>query len=521
MLRKQLKSLPATLPQTYERILLNIEENYSHYALKVLQWLTYSRGPLSLLQLAEVVAIDEEEDPRFDPERRFPEPEDILLICSSLITATEEEDTVWNRAFHTWETVRTITVKLAHFSVKEYLLSSHIIDGPARKYSIQEIDANVCIARDCLSYMLYFPEDIPKFAECEEYDKFLRAYPLALYAMHIWHIHAQVGGQIEEESMVDCIMELFTLEGNAFCTWLALDLWNPNPHEQSEQPLCYASKMGFLGVARRLITMGVDVNARSGHYGDALCVASHEGHTEIVKLLLEKSADPNSWRDGWNLGSAVYQASFYGYDTIVKLLLAAGAVIGLEEYTSYVSALHVAVSHGNTSIVAMLISSGMEVNVNAGKPMDFKNTALGLASMRGYDKVVKSLLEAGANPDSKIAALHIASGWGQDEVVKVLLAAGAELNQGWQMASPLREAVESCHLTTVTILLDAGADVNLGGSWNRGSFDGWATLGRNPEVLELLAAAGAEIIGGGKMMKEVKDLIELKDKFEKLRDELS
>ena len=481
MLRKQLISLPVTLPQTYERILLNIEESYSQYVLKMLQWLTYSGDTLSLSQLAEVVAIDEDEDLRFDPERRFPEPEDILLMCASLVTATEEYEDDWydhgRYRIHLESSVRVVRVKLAHFSVQEYLVSSQIMNGKARKYSIQEIDANVRIAKDCLSYILHFTEDIPKPASYEKAE-FRSNFPLAEYAVQEWQEHARVDGQIHEEWMVDLIMELFTSDGNAFSSWC---LGKFHEYDKSETPLYYASEFDLLEVATRLTTMGVDVNACSGRYGNALCVASSEGHTEIVKLLLEKGADPNSLNHGWRHGSEI-------------------------------SALHAAASEGHASIVTMLISSGMDVNLHGEKPLDKKYTALGLASYYGHDEVVKILIEAGADPDSKNAALHIASYHGEDEMVKLLLGLGANINQGWRAASPLREAVKDGYPTTVQILLDAGADVSLGGSWNRKSFNGWTYHEKNQEMLEvlkMLVDAGAEITSMEEIVEKLKDMEEL------------
>ena len=424
MLRQQLKTLPATLPQTYERVLLNIDKSYSRYALKILQWLTYSKYPLSLSELAEVVAIDEDEDPRFNPERRFPEPEDILLMCSSLVTTTEEEDFIW-RGVSTYPRMgRVVKVKLAHFSVKEYLVSTQIMDGSARKYSIQEVDANVCIARDCLSYMLYFTKESPKPA-MREIRKDRWEYPLISYAASEWTEHARVGGKINEEFVVDLIMELFTSGETACSMWLFLDaIWAlawPN-----ELPLYYASRNNLLGVARRLITMGVDVNAHSGYYGNALCVASAYGNTEIVKLLLE----------------------------------------------------------------TMLISSGVDVNLEG-----ITTTALNLAAANGYVEVARLLVDAGAGPYSKNAALYIACRRGHNEVVKLLLGVGVNPNRRWRAASPLKQAVEMGYHTTVKILLDAGADVNLGGSWRDDCFKKMVPLGDRQEVLELLVAAGAKITG--------------------------
>ncbi len=76
-LRKRLASLSKDLDETYARILFNIEENYRRDALKILQWLMYSARPLRLEEVVEVVVIDVDESPRFDPEKRYSESRDI------------------------------------------------------------------------------------------------------------------------------------------------------------------------------------------------------------------------------------------------------------------------------------------------------------------------------------------------------------------------------------------------------------------------------------------------------------
>jgi hypothetical protein len=90
MLRKTLASLPKTLDNTYARILCNIDEEHTVNTLKILQWLAYSARPLQLGEIAEVIAVDTESNPRFDTKRRFPEPRDILTICTSLVTIVDE-----------------------------------------------------------------------------------------------------------------------------------------------------------------------------------------------------------------------------------------------------------------------------------------------------------------------------------------------------------------------------------------------------------------------------------------------
>lgn len=178
-LRKTLKSLPKTLDDTYIRILTSVKDDHLQYVLKILQWLTFSARPLELEELAEIVAIDVQSHPRFDPENRFSEPRDVFLICSSLVSLeTQKSNALRNQN-------NKNIVKLAHFSVKEFLLSERILQGEARKFGFQEVDANLSIYNDCLAYLLNFDEsDILDF---EIFDEF----PLARYAAQYWTRYAR------------------------------------------------------------------------------------------------------------------------------------------------------------------------------------------------------------------------------------------------------------------------------------------------------------------------------------------
>ena len=88
-LTKALKSLPPTLDETYERILLSIDnQNYSD-VFKVLQWLAFCACPVTLAEIVEALAVGfTNNNPQFDPDQRMPDPEDILVICSSLVTTS-------------------------------------------------------------------------------------------------------------------------------------------------------------------------------------------------------------------------------------------------------------------------------------------------------------------------------------------------------------------------------------------------------------------------------------------------
>jgi hypothetical protein len=59
--------------------------------LKLFQWLAFSIRPLELNELAEVVAVDfdSRDLPWFDCNRRYGDAEDILEVCSGLVSITE------------------------------------------------------------------------------------------------------------------------------------------------------------------------------------------------------------------------------------------------------------------------------------------------------------------------------------------------------------------------------------------------------------------------------------------------
>jgi hypothetical protein len=319
------------------------------YAMRILQWLTFSVRPLSVREVAEVVAINVARESAFDRNEVLIDPLEALDICSSLVTITK------NEADGRSGPAQQI-IALAHYSVQEYLVSDRIRQGSAKQYSMQEAECHNAIARGSLKYLIQFQQPLSK--------ETLEASALARYTAKFWSSHLQkTGDKIEQASQLT--MSLMAIEEPAYLNWIRLHdpdrTWEgPNLEKSLDSvpmPLYYAAMLGFSTITRLLLDKGADVNAQGGYYGNALQAASLRGHEQVVKTLLDKGADVNA------------QGAYYG------------------------NALQAASAGGHEQVVKTLLDKGADVNAQGGG----YGNALQAALLRGHEQVVKTLLEAGAH----------------------------------------------------------------------------------------------------------------------------
>jgi ankyrin repeat protein len=450
VLRKSLASLPPTLDRTYDRILSAINKEDSEYAIRILQWLTFSARPLSIDEVAEVVAIDIEHDPTFDGDEILEDPLDILNICSGLVTMNVVEDQ--------WQKSPRRIVALAHYSVKEYLLSDRIWKGEAAQYGMQDTICHEVIARGCLGYLFQFQQ--PEL----DSDNFPEIFKLATYSAEFWVSHAhKTGDRIKNISQV--AIRLFSTENPAYLNWIRL--YNPDTHwpdfpmsrEKISHPLYYAALLGLRDVVSLLLENGSDPNeVLGGYYGNPLNAASHQGHEQVVNLLLNKGADPNP--QGKEDGNPLYAAVVQGHEHILKLLLDKGADPNVRDGDDD-NPLYKAVERGHEQVVKLLLDKGANPNTQ----VRYYHNPLYTASEEGYEQVVKLLLDKGADPNVEGGeygnALQAASHRGHDQVVKLLLNKGADMNaQSGHYGNPLYTASERGHEQVVKLLLAKGANAN-------------------------------------------------------------
>ena len=559
MLRKALATLPKTLNQTYERILLSIDEEYAAYAKRFMKWLAYSARPLQLKELAEIVTVEIAEEPRVDPLRRLPGPQDVLTICSSLVAVkqsitvpilqlTEPEDIADTQlaALHDIDhevednlddTAQKdgpyhFEVTLAHFSVKEYLISTDIQRGPVKDYSVTDKNASNLIAETCLAYLLQF-----NAKRTLTYQAVWR-FPLALYAAQHWVSHYKDGKE-EGGLLTQLAMEL--LRSDAFFNCVSLyhpiiessRFGNSRTLDRSFLPLHYTCAHGMTDLVKWVLeesakAVGVDglgdINAMS-NFGSALAIASSRGYLDTVQVLIDQHANVDLWwrqpdgvplkyKDIKNNGipghkndripapfgtssSALYSACCEGHEAIVRLLLDSRADANLTG-GHYGTPLHVATATQNEGIVRILLNHKVDVEVS----VEPYGTALHLASSEGLESIVRLLLDRGADVGvgggEHDNALHCASARGHTSVVRLLLDRGANANvREEKHGYALQAASIEGHDSVVRLLLDRGADVDAGGDKDGSALQSASAYGHEA-VVRLLIEQGADVnmLGG-------------------------
>ena len=286
-IRRALNHLPRSLEDTYERIISRIRETDSVVAKRALTWLAFSARPLKLVELAEAVVVDLGIT-TMDAEARW-DPLDLLSVIGSLVIYSTDGN-----------------ITLAHHSIKDYLLSSYIIDR-APHFSLTEATSNVEIAGICLTYLLMedfssqvsFQEGELKLfnytAKRRHFKTRCRDYPLLTYAAQYWPLHAKKYLHCSPPLMGLAYALMDPARTPNFWVWLESLIAHGRfglqrlPHHLT--PLYFAASFGLVEVVEKLLEAGVDINAPGGMYcGTPLHAAVFRKHPNVVAKLLKRGA---------------------------------------------------------------------------------------------------------------------------------------------------------------------------------------------------------------------------------------
>ncbi|KAL1854535.1 hypothetical protein Plec18170_004624 [Paecilomyces lecythidis] len=465
-LRKALASLPATLYDTYERILLGISKENANIAFKILQWLLFSLRPLKIEELAQLAVVEFEEEELLDKERKFWDPEDILRICPGLVTTLEDNGN------GSPEERKTI-VRLAHASIREYLLSQDIKKGPASKYHIEKLTAHTAISEFCLVYLRVADGSITDVVD---------EFPLVDYTGTHWiHHYEQVPEDAHRAHAL--AFDFFVRRKSTYSNWLSfycslpfgqylLTPLVPRPELASTSPLNIVTAFNLTGVLKMILQSEETDTINSSAMDEAIWFASFgrfpplEDNIQTIRFLLDSGA---RFTKDDRYFCTLHAASYYGFDDVVSQLLDDGANINIVG-GEFGTALNAAIRGRNERLEkeAKRSHKGIKELLEKADP-----TTLSL------------LLRRGADPNASNHALKSACSHGDTPCVKLLLEYGG-LPDSKALSSTLSAACDAGDIDIVRLLLDKGADINSPRALSRACFRG------NLPVIRLLLELGAD-----------------------------
>ena len=427
-LRRTLAELPESLDATYEQIVKGIKKGNREDAYRMLQFLAVAIRPLSVAELAELLAFDFDAShatqggiPKLNSKWRWDDHEQaVLSTCSSLVTVVPR---------HYGPPV----VQFSHFSVKEFLMSDRLatLSKDISQYHIIPEPANTLIARACLGVLLRDPVDENGAATAA----------LAQYAAEHWVTHANFENVVSR--IRDGMETVFDPDRPYFSAWVKL--YNIDRRIGSSglkskvrpeaAPLYHAAFCGFHEIVEHLALKHPEyANAISGRAGTALHSASDAGHIEVVRSLLKCGVDVDA--RGVAGTSPLHRASIEGYRDIVQCLLDHGADPNLQNVDSW-TPLTYAACEGHPEIVRMLLEHNADIDASDEHGLTPLHCIIRYSSSKGNPQVVRLLLEHGANPSARDnkrrTPLHMVV-WPslpsstRLEIARILLAHGADVD---------------------------------------------------------------------------------------------
>ncbi|KAE9381048.1 ankyrin [Stipitochalara longipes BDJ] len=260
--------------------------------------------------------------------------------------------------------------------------------------------------------------------------------------------------------------------------------------------ICLQSGETMSDLLTAIFDKGGDPSERVGPYGSLLEIASHFGHVEKVKLLLNRKAQLDNTSMG-QFGNAIHAAAMNGDEEIVRLLLDNGADpncpgrwLGRESrsifsgHPEYGKSLKLQQGEGFLAYDHSLVTKA------------FFAPSLH-ASMRlrqlDHNKVFMLMENEPTHRNGHLGnPLQAVAFRGHAGVLRLLIARGARLDaRGGFFGTALQAAASQGHLEVVNALLDGGANPNTAPSGHYGTALAAAIALRFKEIVRALLEKGA------------------------------
>ena len=307
MMEDALQDLPETLEGLYEDQLKQIPKDYKEKARLILMWLAYSLRPLTLRELASAVSI--------------PNPQKVLEVCNSSLVSLQQTGDSSHQFDDTHQNICDSIVKLDHFSVKEYLLSDHLLASESTAYfHANPLVAHLTIAETSVSHIID-TNHVDFWKIRKRRDPIADGDPLLRYST-VWysHIHEadelstssqeskestpkarSAEAQLDLEFLRTKARRLFCAEfSQSFRNWIYLVQYEVrilpilNHMLVQTSPILIASSLDIVDNVRRLLNDGVsvdgDIKPDVKRVTKPVQVAAIAGSLKVFRLLLDRGA---------------------------------------------------------------------------------------------------------------------------------------------------------------------------------------------------------------------------------------
>ncbi|KAJ8107153.1 hypothetical protein OPT61_g9064 [Boeremia exigua] len=436
-----LSSLPQGIDNTYEQVMERITKlsnNRRRSVMRLLQWVSYSKRPLTIAELEHAIAIT----------RGARELQLDNIISAKLLTSMSAGIVIVD------ENER---IRLTHKTAEDYFLKRRATLFP---------DGDREITESCLAYLqlLEFESGPCGKILSMSFQSRLQKYPFYGYASLFWAEHARnCDSQIISPQALLFLRKRNLLESSVQALWY-VDVESDDSWDVlgGVDALHLASYFGLDQIVEQLVDEGADVNVRDSLGTTPLIYACARGHAHVTETLLQAGALPHltDHRGSTSLLGCVKRRRY----ELAKRILQEKDVAINALYTTfnYYTALMLAAWNSDPQMVRMILERP-DVDVNMARP-DSGGTCLLLAT---YDNEIQCVEELLRHPNinlnhqdnSKNTATHYAAMHGYGKILSLLLTAGADTErQDDHGGRPLQRAIDYGELGAVRTLLDHDAD---------------------------------------------------------------
>jgi len=461
-----LRSLPKDLPATYERILARVDGKRFKSVWTVLVSLAFAHKPLTIDEMINILRIDPRAKP---PTKNIPIYHKALLAsCSSLVLtfseATRDMDSgkLGSPKAH---------LRLAHLSVKEYLVSEEIRQSAVAAFGVSHGLGNRVMAELCLGCLLQ-NNDVLSFGL-----QTLDTFPFTTYAAVNWGRHArdangeETGRELLDSLLLDLLHSgtpeaytnlmraanqvalMETIDGVSFAF---LPPWEQGRQPAVEPPQTHSTIQAAL--------------LHSVQYHVLITVAAHNLWRVMERILRTWQPGPLEMFEAMREG-----LSFNAYESLEVLFALGKPDINLRY--GYSSGKTLLENCRSPRGVSWLVAHGADVHPAGPQICPPLHRFCELVKTSWFAEsgpiMVETLLKAGANPNVVFEECY-------------------GIRRTVYLATPLQIASYRGNVKCVGLLLDHGAAVNLMAG-EMGSSLHAAAVGGRKEVFDYLLSRGADI----------------------------